>query len=186
MSEVLKNPRLYVESYLKTNNISVNERGELVSASGKNKMDQFDTMFLDYNEQCRAFNASENEKASKNRNKVTPIGEKIMQKALNELITEKKIAFRKEVIESLKCTEENLDEVRKFVKALKGEEAELDITVVAHWLWQIKRKMRGLDPSYHIMPIFYGKQKGGKTVALNKLIAPINNFRLDISMDQVS
>jgi hypothetical protein len=186
MSEILKNPRLYVNKYLETNNISVNERGELICSSGKNNLDLFNTMYLDYDQQVRAHNANEATKAANIRDKVSVIPEKMMQKALDELISSKKITYRIETINSLQCKTEDLSETKRFIQALTGKVTDEDLAVLSHWMWQVKTKMKQGSPSYHIMPIFFGKQEGGKTVALNKLIGPINNFRLNISLEQMT
>lgn len=182
---ILKDPRLYVDAYLTAQGITVNERGELKEASGKNNMQIFDTMYLDYLSQSMAHNALERQKASNLRDLVNPIAEKVLQKALGELITVKKLAYRAQLIESFKCVTEDLTLLKAYVKALTGSEDADDIAVVAHWMWQVKKKMAGQVPSYHLMPILFGKQEGGKTVAMNKLIGPINNFRLNISLDQM-
>lgn len=142
-------------------------------------------MYLDYLSQSMAHNALERQKASNLRDLVNPIAEKVLQKALGELITVKKLAYRAQLIESFKCVTEDLTLLKAYVKALTGSEDADDIAVVAHWMWQVKKKMAGQVPSYHLMPILFGKQEGGKTVAMNKLIGPINNFRLNISLDQM-
>lgn len=185
-TSVLRDPREYVRVYLTTHNIQVNERGELRNSQGKNNMDLFDTMYLDYLTQVNASNASEKQKAAALRSLVTPVSEKVLQKALTELITNKKIEYRSKIIEQFTCVTEDTSLVEQYVKALTGSSNPDDIAVVAHWMWQVKTKMIIKTPSYHIMPILYGKQGGGKTVAMNKLISPINNFRLNISMDQMT
>lgn len=185
-TQILGDPRLYVQAYLAANSIEVNERGELKDSSMRNNLDIFDTMYLDYLSQIKAHNISEKEKAAQLRNTVAPAAEKILQKALNELISKEKLAYRAQIMKSFKCEKEDLTSVRAFIKALTGDENEDDIAIVAHWMWQVKSKMLDKAPSYHVMPILYGKQGGGKTVAMTKLIGPINNFRLNISLDQMT
>lgn len=182
---ILKDPRKYTDAYLTAHNIIVNERGELKDATGRNNLQIFDTMYLDYLSQVQAHNVLEKQKAANLRDLIQASAEKILQKALSELITNKKLAYRTALINSFKCDKEDLVPVTAFVKALTGKEDQDDIAVVAHWMWQVKTKMVGKTPSYHVMPILFGKQEGGKTVAMNKLIGPINNFRLNISLDQM-
>lgn len=186
MIELLKDPRCYVNHYINTNGITVDERGVLVSASGKKNEEIFDTMYLDYIAIVGVHNATQREKAPGFRKNVSAISEKLMSKALHELIVNKKISHRAEVINSLKCVTPSNEIVTNFIKALTGGQDAADIAVISHWLWSVKKKMAGQSPSYHIMPILFGKQEGGKTVALNKLIAPINNFRLNIGMDDMA
>ena len=185
-STTLGDPRSYVTSYIEVKSIVINERGELKDGTGRNNMDIFDTMYLDYLAQIRAHNALEKTKATNLRNNITPVQEKVLQKALNEIINTKKIEFRAKIIQSFKCTTEDQTLVKQYVKALTGSENADDVAILSHWMWQVKNKMLDQNPSYHIMPIFYGKQGGGKTVAMTKLIAPINNFRLNISLDQMT
>lgn len=183
---ILKDPRKYVETYISIRSIAVNERGELSDGTGKNNLQIFDTLYLDYLSQVHAHNVSEKQKAANLRDSITAIPEKIMQKAMSELITQKKLAYREQLIKSFKCENEDLSLIKTYVKAITGQQDPDDIAVMCHWMWQVKTKMLGKTPSYHMMPIFFGKQEGGKTVAMNKLIGPINNFRLNISLDQMS
>lgn len=189
----LSDPRLFVEYYLEDKGISINERGELLNELNLNSLQLFDTMYLDYLEKFNAnsYNESIMQKEAKKqgsqieKSNLKKIPEKNLQKALFEYITKTKCEFRIQTIENFKCEHENLGPVSAFVKALTGTESEADLAVITHWMWQVKKKMKNETPSYHIMPIFYGKQEGGKTVALNKLIGPINNFRLNINLDQM-
>ena len=183
---ILKDPRAYVTSYLENKNIVVNERGELNGGIGLKNDEVFNTLYLDYVSIVGAHNAQEKQKLPSFRNSVSIISEKIMKMALTELITLKKVAYRQEVIRSIMTTTPSEILVRKFVKAVTGELDEDDVAVIAHWMWQVKVKMSGGYPTYHVMPILFGKQEGGKTYALNRLIAPINNFRLNIGMDEMS
>jgi len=185
-ANTLGDPRSYVTSYIEVKSIVINERGELKDGTGRNNMDIFDTLYLDYLAQIKAHNALEKTKATNLRNTINPVQEKVLQKALNEIINTKKIEYRKGIINSFKCEQADQTLVKQYVKALTGSENADDIAILSHWMWQVKNKMLDKNPSYHIMPIFYGKQGGGKTVAMTKLIAPINNFRLNISLDQMT
>lgn len=182
----LKDPRLYVLAWLAQSQITINERGELKEPLNRHLPDIFDTMWLDYRSQVRAHNASEKQKAAANRNTVNPVAEKDMMKALNELISKEKATFRQRTIQSLKCDTEDLSELERFIEAVVGSKDETHIGVVAHWLWMIKNKMLSKDVSYHIMPILFGKQGGGKSVAVKKLIKPIENYNLSLSMKQIT
>src|SRR5690554_3848631 len=97
-AQILGDPRTYVQIYLKTHNITVNERGELKDGSMRNNLDIFDTMYLDYLSQVKSHNANERAKAANLRNTITAVAEKVLQKALQELITKEKLAYRQQVI----------------------------------------------------------------------------------------
>jgi hypothetical protein len=53
---------------------------------------------------------------------------------------------------------------------------ELDIAVMKHFVWQVKRKFWGLPSAYHMMPVFVGKQGGGKTRAIERFLKPVEDL----------
>ena len=182
----LTDPRSFVREYIEINGIEVDERGILKGKEGKKNEEIFDTLYLDYMGIVNAHNSLQKTVIPALRTTVNIVQEKIMQKALLELITNRKIEYRSQVIQSVKCTKPSEVLLRKFIQALTGNIDEADVAVIAHWMWSVKVKMAGKNPTYHIMPILFGKQEGGKTVALNRLIGPINNFRLNITMNDMA
>lgn len=70
------------------------------------------------------------------------------------------------------------EQLRPWVRAVTGRDDPVDAAVVAHFLWQVKRKLFGLPVTRHMMPIFVGKQRGGKSTAVRKLIEPIEEAGL--------
>lgn len=70
------------------------------------------------------------------------------------------------------------EELKRFVRAVEGQENRLTEEVIRHFIWQVKRKMKGLRVEYETMPIFYGKQGGGKTRAIRYLVSPIKEIIL--------
>lgn len=77
-----------------------------------------------------------------------------------------------------------------WIKSITGSSDNLNIKVMEHWLWQIKRKLMGLEVDHHIMPILYGKSGAGKSVAVRNLIGPLQEAAIatdmSIFMDQFS
>jgi predicted P-loop ATPase len=65
-----------------------------------------------------------------------------------------------------------------FLLATTGRVDEADITVLAHFLWQVKRKLWGRPVLYHIMPVFMGPQGSGKSISIKKLLAPLAELGL--------
>lgn len=65
------------------------------------------------------------------------------------------------------------DEWIRWAKAVCEDvtDIELTICVMKSWIWQIKRKMAGETVNYHLMPIFVGRQGGGKSTAVAKFTA---------------
>lgn len=74
------------------------------------------------------------------------------------------------------------NEVKKWVRAATGKESELDVAVVAHFIWQVKRKLNGMPVDHHMMPILFGRSGGGKSVAIHKLIAPLKQIAFETNM----
>jgi predicted P-loop ATPase len=65
-----------------------------------------------------------------------------------------------------------------FVRAVTGHHSDLDIAVLKHFVWQVKRKLYEAEVEHHLMPIFCGSQQGtGKSVAVRKLLRPIQQFK---------
>lgn len=68
---------------------------------------------------------------------------------------------------------EDGDELEFWVKAVKRDADAVDIEVMRHWVWQVKRKIFGLPVHNHIMPIFAGLTGSGKSEAIRRLISPL-------------
>lgn len=109
-----------------------------------------------------------------------------LEQALTEYITTQLAEEVLKAADDLLVESEDLRPLKKWVKAVTGSEDEKDVAIVAHWIWCVKRKATGQPVVYHIMPILYGEQGGGKTVALEKLIGPLLRFRLNISMPELN
>ena len=74
------------------------------------------------------------------------------------------------------------NEIEAWVTALTGQNSPLDIAVMKHFIWQVKRKLGGLSVENHIMPIIYGKSGIGKSYAVSKLIEPLIDVALQTDM----
>ncbi len=57
-------------------------------------------------------------------------------------------------------------EMVKFITLLTGHCGPLDVAVMEHFIWQVKRKLMRKDVLWHLMPILYGTQGTGKTTIL--------------------
>lgn len=77
---------------------------------------------------------------------------------------------------------ENLGPLHVWIKAVTGAQDPKNIAVMAHWLWQIKRKAKSQPVIYHLMPVLKGEQNSGKSTAVRKLISPIEKFKLSLPM----
>lgn len=68
--------------------------------------------------------------------------------------------------------------LRAWVRAVTGEERELDIAALRHWLWNAKRMALGLRTERDLMVVLYGHQGSGKTVAVERLCEPLAELSL--------
>jgi len=63
--------------------------------------------------------------------------------------------------------------LRRWVQAVTGDIRPLDLAVIKHFVWQVKRKMSGLPVREHMMPIVFGATGGGKSESIKALIRPL-------------
>ena len=61
----------------------------------------------------------------------------------------------------------------------------LDVAVLKHFCWQVKRKMVGLPVTRHLFAVFTGGQNAGKTTFLKLFFKPLGRFVLDLSIQAV-
>lgn len=78
-------------------------------------------------------------------------------------------------------------EVRRWVRAVTGEERPGDVAAVLHWMWLVKNRVAGRPGQRHLMLVLYGPVQGsGKSVAVTKLCAPWQElFDPDLSIDAI-
>lgn len=93
-------------------------------------------------------------------------------------IAAEKTKFLKQIRSQFSFEANQSDLVRDWVKASTGRENELDIAVMRHFIWQVRRKLYGLDVYHHMMPILYGKTGGGKSRAVLQLLKPVDSLTL--------
>jgi hypothetical protein len=68
------------------------------------------------------------------------------------------------------------DLLGRWVTAVTGTLDPVDRAVMAHFLWQVKRKLFGLAVEHHMMPLLHGAQGCGKTTAITKLTSPLKDL----------
>lgn len=64
------------------------------------------------------------------------------------------------------------------IVGLGNEVNPLHKVIMRHFIWQVKRKMLGLEVKYHLMPLIFGPQGSGKTLAIERFLAPITKLVL--------
>lgn len=185
-ADFIQDPRLYVQIYIKQNNVTITPSGSVFSPKCINAKEVYNTLYIDYAKDVQSYNAAEREKAASKRNLCREQSDRFMSMVFQEYISLVRAAHRERLIQSLVCENENLSLVENFVKAVTGRAAPEDVAVIAHWMWSVKVKINNKLPTYHIMPVFFGPQEGGKTNAIRKLLAPLEEYKLNISLDQMT
>src|SRR5438132_729986 len=90
-------------------------------------------------------------------------------------------AQRKEIVEKFKrklaynpkCSDEQL---RRWVRAVTGDEDLVVVAVMKHFIWQVKRKLHGLKVEHHLMPVLQGRQGAGKSEAVKAFLQPVGDL----------
>lgn len=67
-------------------------------------------------------------------------------------------------------------DAEQFIRVVTGRADSVDLAVLLHFIWQAKRKLFGLTVTNHLMPILVGRQGGGKTTAIKKLLSPLGDL----------
>lgn len=177
---LITDPRKFVAWWLQINKIVIDERGGLCSTDKRSYFDLFDSMILDYYEQIESFNKEADKKL-----RGSP--ETNLRKALDEMISIQVMERRAEIAAKLVFNgTENLAPLKDFVKAVTGKLEPKVLGVLAHFIWQIKRRLADKDVVYHIMPILFGAQGGGKSLALQRLFKPLTNLTLELTLTEVT
>lgn len=81
---------------------------------------------------------------------------------------------------------EAVDELAKMMEIFTGRRDELEVAVMRHFIWQIKRKMLDLPVIYHMMPMFYGKQGTGKSLTMRRLLNTLGELWTDTNLTQMT
>lgn len=170
-AEILLNARNYVKDFFAKSNLTVAEAKALPHLHA--------SMKLDYDELFTAFKAI-------NQSKAKGLKWAEIDAALEEYFALEVIKERKAATEALVCTGETLDLVKAFITASTGKLEPLDVGVLAHWIWQVKRRAFDKKVVWHIMPVFYGPQGSGKSSAIKQMLSPIHALYSEMALDSLS
>lgn len=102
--------------------------------------------------------------------------------ALNVYRHERSKIALTEITQKLTYSSTQNDPVTSWVNAVCGRSSELDIAVVKHFIWQVKRKLAGQVVEHHMMPVLFGRSGAGKSVAVSRLIEPLRAVALQTDM----
>lgn len=70
------------------------------------------------------------------------------------------------------------DLLAEWVQAATGKQDALDIAMVRHFIWQVKRKLFSLPVEWHTMIVLCGPSGIGKSVAVHELLKPLDAVTL--------
>lgn len=167
MREVLSDARLYIV-YWATKNKDINTNS-------------LNAVQLDYVSDVRQYNLS-----NEDQKPIKGIMKYLLECAVFEYLQQQPSKQRKAISEKFKCDKENLEPLRSWIKAVTGKVEDDDLYIMAHWLWLVKRNSLELPVVHHIMPIITSsKQGGGKSTAVQNLIAPYEQLILELKVPQV-
>lgn len=175
MKDLFVNPRKYVPNWFYTKGYKMRANG---SVEGHDLNPSFNTLWLDYREEFLA-------ECIVNGETRRGIQEKDMQKAYDEFFLIEQNRIRETILTSLTYNGATDFHLRNWLLAVTGEATNFQITVLKHILWQVKRKIAKKKVVYHLCPVIYGLQGGGKSTAVFKLIKPLNDFTVDFSPAEV-
>jgi len=95
-------------------------------------------------------------------------------------IHEKQKALVRGIKDSVKFDPTATSDIKSLMYHWFGREAtDMEVSVVKHFIWQVKRKMFFKKIYYHQMLIFAGPQGKGKTESIGRLLGPIGDLALD-------
>ena len=172
-------PRKFVRAWLTRYGISIDERGMLSNSDNRDNAEIFDTLYLDYCEQVSAFNQTQEKK-------IKGAPETNLKKAIEEFISLEIARKRKERFAKIKYTGSVTPlYIQQFVKAVTGEVSPTVEAVLKHFIWSIKRRLSNKEVVYHLMPVVLGKQNGGKSEAVKKLLSPISSLTQNLPLSAV-
>jgi hypothetical protein len=180
--EVLSCPRAYIRAWIVKNGIEIGAKGYPQNLDQR-VSSMFEKLYLDYLEQVRAYNI---DAQSKGAAKAKTIRKDVLESAFEEYREKMAEKALTTIREKLTCSTEDLATLNQFVEAITGFPDSLTTSVFAHWIWMIKRKLSGKSVIDHIMPVLFGPQGSGKTVGIQRLIKPMQEWTLELKMNALT
>ncbi len=73
-----------------------------------------------------------------------------------------------------------------FLTALTGIESPIQLAVLRHWIWNVKRSLVGLPREHDIMPVIIGEQGSGKSTAVQLLCGPLLELVTSVNVETLT
>lgn len=175
-------PRLFVDFWFKSKKLVV--KANLILSEHNQTFDAdlvFKSMWLDYKKHL----LNENYQLPRDQ-RVRGFAEGDLKKAFEEFLEVQRQIALNEIREAIKSTGEDLGELRRFLIAATGKCSEIELAIMAHSVWQVKRKLFNRRVRDHVMVVLRGPQGGGKTEALKILFEPVKAWFKNASLKEVA
>ncbi len=111
------------------------------------------------------------------------IRESHLERALREWTDAQPLEVMKRIRQKLEHRPDlSREPLSAFVRACTGRADTLDLAVVEHFLWLVKRLLTNRPTEHELMLVLHGKTGGGKSEAVTKLLQPLDDL-VDYSAD---
>lgn len=176
----LKTPRKFVDWEIESLNVIIQPNGQIVQdAQLMEPSVLVAKMYLDYQDFYSEIPISD-------RSKVGVRTKQDIQMALDEKIQEVRIYQLELLKQQLAFENTGCEELERLQLALSGQYSKLDLAVLKHFVWQVRRKLFGFQVNNHLMPVLYGPQGSGKSRAIEKLLAPLSSLVLQTTVGEIT
>lgn len=188
MKTVLMNPRQFVPFWAEMRNVRVRGNGVI---EGVNLQSAYATLCLDYDDLCAAEDIEMKKRFAEEGTdgkspKIRRCTRESLELAWTEWPPQKMAQMRERAMEKLLAPAISNKAIDAWLEGVTGRVDELDRAVLKHVLWQVKRKAANRKVVFHLFPIFFGKQEGGKTTAIEKLLKPLEDYTLTLKVDEAA
>lgn len=152
------------------------------SYNGESRVD-CDRMLQDYERMYKAIPLTFDPITGKKSKPPVKMTDVILTRSWDIFMIDEANRVKQTLISAIKFTNEShYSDLVTWLMGVTEDASPFEENVMRHVLWQIKRKALGLPVVHHLCPTFYGKQDGGKTTAVLKLLEPIKSLVLDWSV----
>jgi len=178
--------REFVSEWLSRESISITARGALKCPRGRSYDTILGACLLDYETLVSSNHHEQRRFISSERKAVKALPDASIRRALENAIDEAKLEARASLVASLTNQPEDLTELRRFSKAVRGYHDDYTVGLWAHFLQNVKLKMLDRPTSNELCPVLYGRQGSGKSRAVHGLLSPLDGFTIESDMARVS
>jgi hypothetical protein len=118
------------------------------------------------------------------RNPKAGITEKALDRAFVEYVANHRertlSAVGEQLAHDFLTAERGAADLERFTSIITGKSPAdpVDVAVLQQFIWQVKRKLFDRPVEWHLMPVLSGPQGSGKSVAVERLLAPVRALTL--------